>query len=280
MPHSIRRAAVAGSWYPGRRDVLARELEGYLAQASVRAVPGRLLALISPHAGLRYSGPVAAHGYSLLRGARDLSVVLVGPSHRAAFDGCAVHAEGAFETPLGEIPVDEELAGALLDRDARIVDAPSVHREEHSLEMQLPFLQYLVPGLRIVPILMGSQTRDEVMALAEGLVEALRGREALLVASSDLSHYHPAAVANALDARVVEDVERFDPEGLMDRIERDHGSACGGGPIVAVMRAARALGADRATLLRYADSGDAGEGDKSHVVGYLSAALSAAGRPS
>jgi AmmeMemoRadiSam system protein B len=146
--------------------------------------------------------------------------------------------------------------------------------------MQLPFLQHLVPGLRIVPVLMGSQSRAEVDGLVASLRRALQGREALLVASSDLSHYHPAPVANALDAKVVADVERFDAEGLMSRLERDHGHACGGGPMVAVMKAARDLGADQSTVLRYADSGDAGERDKSHVVGYLSAALTASAAPS
>lgn len=270
---ALRPAAVAGSWYPGRPEAIAREVESYLQAAAQPRVPGRLVALISPHAGLRYSGPVAAHGYSLLRGQRDLTTVLVGPSHRVAFEGCAVHAKGAFETPLGKAAIDEELAEALLDRAAGVVDEPSVHRGEHSLEMQLPFLQHLVPGLRIVPILMGSQTRREVDALAACLVRALREEQALLVASSDLSHYHSAETANALDAKVVADVERFDHEALMQRLERDHGHACGGGPMVAVMKAARALGAERASVLRYADSGDAGERDKSHVVGYLSAAL-------
>jgi AmmeMemoRadiSam system protein B len=268
----LRPAAVAGSWYPGRKEALAQELEAYLAGSDAK-VAGRLLALISPHAGLRYSGAVAAFGYSLLRGWRDVSVVLVGPSHRVAFDGCAVHATGLWQTPLGDVPVDEPLAAALLDARANVFDEPRPHRDEHSLEMQLPFLQQLVPGLRIVPVLMGSQSRREVDALAARLQAALRERPALLVASSDLSHYHPASMANALDAEVVADVERFDAEALMSRLERDHGHACGGGPMVAVMKAARALGAGRAQVLRYGDSGDAGEKDKRRVVGYLSAAL-------
>jgi len=204
-----------------------------------------------------------------------LTAVLVGPSHRAAFDGVSVFAHGAFETPLGTLPVDEVAARALVDAGRGIRDFASPHRDEHSLEMQLPFLQHLVPGLRIVPLLMGSQERPEVDALVGALGQALRGRDVLLVASSDLSHYHPAAVANALDAKVVDDVARFDPEALMDRLEAHHGHACGGGPMVAVLRAARERGATRATILRYADSGDAGDGDKSRVVGYLAAALSA-----
>jgi AmmeMemoRadiSam system protein B len=218
---------------------------------------------------------VAAYGYSLLRGRSPLTVVLVGPSHRFAFEGLAVYARGAFETPMGRAPIDEGLASALLAADPRLLDESQPHRDEHSLEMQLPFLQHLVPGLRLVPILMGRQSRAEAAALAAALAQVIAGRDVLLVASSDLSHYHPAPVANRLDAAVVEDVRRFDAESLMRRLEASHEHACGGGPMVAVMSAARALGAETATVLRYADSGDAGEGDKSHVVGYLSAALSA-----
>jgi AmmeMemoRadiSam system protein B len=271
----IRPAAVAGSWYPGDPARIAEEVEGYLARVESRPLPGRLVALISPHAGLRYSGPVAAWGYALLRGRSGITVVLVGPSHRVAFEGVSVYAMGAWRTPLGTSPVDEGLAAALLEADGSIFDDPRPHRDEHSLEMQMPFLQYLVPGLRIVPLLMGSQARAEVERLAAALARVLAGRDVLVVASSDLSHYHPAPVANRLDALVVSDVERLDAEGLLRRLETSSGHACGGGPMVAVMKAARALGATEATVLRYADSGDAGERDKSRVVGYLSAALSA-----
>jgi AmmeMemoRadiSam system protein B len=283
MVATLRPAAVAGSWYPGTARAIADEVDRYLDAAGPVEVPGRLVALVSPHAGLRYSGPVAAHGYGLLRtlaggpgrGSRGPTVVLVGPSHRAAFDGVAAHSRGAWETPLGRAVIDEDLAQALLDADPVVFDDPDVHRGEHSLEMQLPFLQRLVPGLRIVPLLMGSQSREEVQALATALATGLAGGDALLVASSDLSHYQPAAVANRMDALAVEEVGRFDDEALLARLEVHRNVACGGGPVVAVMRAARALGADRATVLKYGDSGDAGEHDKSHVVGYLSAALTA-----
>ena len=277
----LRRAAVAGSWYPATAKSIAEEVDRYLEAAEPVSAPGRLVALLSPHAGLRYSGPVAAHGYALLRALAaepgraggGLAVVLVGPSHRAAFDGVALQARGAWETPLGRAPIDEELSQALLDADPIVFDDPDVHRDEHSLEMQMPFLQRLVPGLRIVPMLMGTQSRDEVVSLGAALAKALAGRRALLVASSDLSHYQPAAVANRADAEVVGQVDRFDEAALMVRLETHHNVACGGGPVVSVMKAARALGADRATVLKYGDSGDVGERDKSHVVGYLSAAL-------
>jgi AmmeMemoRadiSam system protein B len=278
MTAVLRRAAVAGSWYPGTASAIAAEVDAYLERARAAPPPGRLVGLVSPHAGLRYSGPVAAFGYALLHdlgGEEGIPVVLVGPSHRAAFDGVALHAAGAWETPLGRAPIDEGISQALLDADPLLFDDPEVHRDEHSLEMQMPFLQRLLPGLRIVPLLMGSQSRREVEGVAAALAKALAGRRALLVASSDLSHYQQAAVANKLDAKVVEEVARFDVEALMERLETHDNVACGGGPVVAVMKAARALGADRAAVLKYGDSGDVGERDKSHVVGYLSAALTA-----
>jgi len=270
MGAAWRRAAFAGSWYPRGAAAIVDEVEGYLGAASPGALSGRLIGLVSPHAGLHYSGPVAAYGYSLLRGREAVSVVLVGPSHRASFEGVAVHASGAWETPLGTVPIDEALAQALLAADATLFDDPGPHRDEHSLEMQMPFLQQAMPGLRIVPMLMGTQSRQEVEALAAALARVLPGRAVLLVASSDLSHYQPASVASRLDAEVVGDVRRLDADALMQRLETRDNVACGGGPLVAVMKAARALGADRATVLRYADSGDVG-GDKAQVVGYLSA---------
>jgi MEMO1 family protein len=278
MAASVRQAGFAGTWYPGDPAAIVAEVDRYLAAVPATPLPGRLVALVSPHAGLRYSGPVAAHGYRLLRGRADLVAVLVGPAHRPTFDGCAVFARGAWQTPLGEVAVAEDVAAALVAADPVVLDLPSVHADEHSLEMQMPFLQHVVPGLGIVPILMGSQTRSEVDALAAALARVLSSRtgDVLLVASSDLSHYEPAPVAHRLDAKVVSEIERFDPDALMNRLERSHGHACGGGPIVAVMRAAQRLGADRATVLRYADSGDAGDGDKSRVVGYVSAALTEA----
>jgi MEMO1 family protein len=276
MGQRVRPAAVAGTWYPDEPQALRAAVDGYLAAVAPTPVPGRLVALVSPHAGLRYSGAVAAHAYALLRGRTDLTVVMIGPSHRLAFDGVSVYARGAFATPLGEIPIDEPAAEALLQAGEGMSDEEGPHRAEHSLEMQLPFLQRIVPGLRLVPLLMGRQSRLEVDSLADALARALAGRDVLLVASSDLSHYHPAPLANELDALVVGDVDAFDPERLMDRLEAAPGHACGGGPMVAVLKAARTLGATRATVLRYADSGDAGEHDKSRVVGYLSAALSAA----
>jgi AmmeMemoRadiSam system protein B len=270
----VRKAAVAGRWYPGDRPGLAAEVDGYLAAVAPRAL-GQVVALVSPHAGLRYSGAVAAEAYALLRGRRAPTVVLVGPSHRVAFEGISVYAEGAFETPLGMARVAEDVAAALVEAHPGITADPWPHREEHSLEMQLPFLQRVSPDARIVPVLLGTQARGEVDALAAALPGAVAGKEVVLVASTDLSHYHPAERASELDARVTECVARLDPGTLMDRLEAFRGHACGGGALVSVMKAARTLGATAASVLRYADSGDVGERDKTRVVGYLAAALTA-----
>jgi AmmeMemoRadiSam system protein B len=274
MKASTRPAGFAGSWYPATAEAIEREVDGYLAAAPAAALHGRVVALVSPHAGLRYSGPVAAHGYRLLRGREGTTVVLVGPSHRAAFEGVAIHGAGAWRTPLGEVGIDADAAEALRSAvPSLVLEDPRVHREEHSLEMQMPFLQRVLTSFRIVPLLMGTQSRAEIDALAAGLAEALAGREVVLVASSDLSHYEPAAVANRLDAIVVDHVARYDDAALLARLESHGNVACGGGPIVAVMRAARLLGADGASVLKYGDSGDVAARDKSQVVGYLSAVL-------
>jgi AmmeMemoRadiSam system protein B len=272
MGAACRKAAFAGSWYPRSAMALTEEVDRYLEAVAPGVSSGRLVGLLSPHAGIQYSGPVAACGYSVLRERRPATVVLVGPAHRASFEGVALQARGSWDTPLGEAAIDEELAAALLAADPAVFDDASPHREEHSLELQMPFLRRVVPQARIVPMLMGTQSRDEVEALARALERALPTRDAVMVASSDLSHYHSAAVASRLDAEVVSDVRALDADALMRRLESRDNVACGGGPLVAVMKAARALGADQARVLCYADSGDV-SGDKLQVVGYMSAAF-------
>lgn len=267
----LRRAAVAGSWYPSDPGELAREIDGYLG--AVATVPaGEVLAVIAPHAGLMYSGPVAAYAYKLFSGCHAEIVVLVGPSHFVGFEGVAIYEHGAFDTPLGALPVAENCAAALALSSNKIREHPTAHAREHSLEMQLPFLKRVLSNAQIVPLVMGTQRRETVYALGAALASALKGRKAMLVASTDLSHYHDAATAAQLDSKVIGYVERFDPDGLMSALERCPEHACGGGPTVSVMLAAKALGARDARILKYADSGDV-SGDKDAVVGYLAAAL-------
>ena len=270
-----RRTAVSGSWYPASSAALAAAVDGYLdgaaAEDAGRPDLSHLVALIAPHAGLMYSGPVAAFAYRQLQRHQIDVAVLVGPSHFVGFDGVSMY-RGGFDSPLGVAELDESCADAISAATPIVRDHPSAHAREHSLEMQLPFLKRLAPDAKIVPLLMGFQNGETARALGAALGDALRGRRALLIASTDLSHYHDAATAARLDAVVIDFVSRFDPEGLQSALDLQPGHACGGGPTVAVMRAARQLGATDAVVLKYADSGDV-SGDKSAVVGYLAAAL-------
>lgn len=267
----IRRAAVAGTWYPGAADALAAEVDRYVSRVPEHLI-GDVVALIAPHAGLQYSGPVAAYGYRQLVGRAFDVAVVVGPSHYVGFEGVAIVPKGEFETPLGPARISEPDAEQLMATSSVIEEHPAAHAREHSLEMQLPFLRRLLPDVPIVPMVMGYQERHTIEALADALVRTLTGRRVLLVASSDLSHYHDAKTAARLDAVVIDAVERFDPDGLQDALDRLPEHACGGGPMVSVLRAARELGGQQARVLRYADSGDV-SGDKSAVVGYLAAVI-------
>ena len=269
-PQPIRRsAAVAGTWYPGQPARLRADIERYCARVPT-AVVGDIVGLVSPHAGLIYSGPVAAYAYRQLEGRSYDVVVLVGPSHHVGFEGVAIAPRGVFETPLGDLAISEADADAIIATTPVVRDLPAAHRQEHSLEMQLPFLQYALPGVPIVPLVMGHQSRATVAALADGLAAALASRRPLLVASSDLSHYQDSRRAAQLDQVIVDAVGQFDPESVERALARYPDHACGGGPILAVMRAARALGAADAKVLCHADSG-AVSGDMAAVVGYMAA---------
>lgn len=274
---SVRRPAVAGTWYPGTAETLGRAVGTYLAGVERQPV-GEVVAVIAPHAGLMYSGPVAAHAYRAVE-ARDYDVaILVGPSHFVGFDGVSVYEQGAFDTPLGPVSIAADWADAIRGASPVVYPYPPAHVREHSLEMQLPFLRRVLPAVAIVPLVMGYQTRETILELARALAAVLKGTRVLLIASTDLSHYFDARTAGVLDGKVIDCVKRLDPEGLLSEFEkypedeRGRYVACGGGPAISVMCAARALGATEAVALRYADSGDV-SGDKQAVVGYLAAAM-------
>jgi MEMO1 family protein len=276
---SIRPAAVAGSWYPGSASALTRDVDRYLADVDVDPPRGRLEAVIAPHAGLMFSGPVGAYAYkAAAAGGPYDAAILVGPSHFVAFDGVALYPAGAFDSPLGPAPIDEALAGELERASSIVQPLPDAHRREHSLEMQLPFLRRLLPDVPIVPLLMGYQSRNTITALAEVLAAAGGSRRVLMVASTDLSHYFDAKAARELDARVEACVAAADPDRLLGlfeqypEVERGRFVACGGGPAIAVMLAARARGAKHGRVLKYMHSGQI-SGDNSGVVGYLAGAL-------
>lgn len=267
----LRRAAVAGSWYPSNPETLAREVDRYLAAVD-RSPIGEPVAVIAPHAGLIYSGPIAAHSYRLLRGRQIDVAVLVGPSHYVGFEGVAIYEHGAFETPFGPASIAEHCASNIALASRRVREHPAAHTREHSLEMQLPFLKRVLPNAAIVPLVMGYQRRETAYELAEAIATSVRGARAVLIASTDLSHYQPAERAAQLDNVVIQQVHRFDPDGLMSALEAYPEHACGGGPTVSVMLAAKALGATDACILKYGDSGDV-SGDKDAVVGYVAAAF-------
>ena len=273
-----RRAAVAGTWYPADPATLTHQVDAHLDAVDILSRTD-VTAVIAPHAGLVYSGPVGAYAYRAVKGRSYDVAVLLGPSHFVAFDGVSVYPRGAFATPFGPAVVHAPIAQQLLAESDLMIEYPRAHEREHSLEMQLPFLRRVLPDTPIVPLVMGVQSRAASVELAEILAHTLAGTRALLVASTDLSHYFDSERAERLDSRVVDHVNRFDWEGLLDEMERypgpDRGRcvACGGGPVVAVMRAAGALGATQAMVLKRADSGDV-SGDKTQVVGYLAALMS------
>ena len=263
---------MAGEWYPAAPSQLVAAVDRYLGDVSEPLSTGTLTGLVAPHAGLVYSGPVAAWAYRALAGRPIDVVVLIGPSHRYGFDGVAAYTSGRWETPLGACEIDHDLAAALLAATPVVRDEPRPHVPEHSLEMQLPFLRHLQPSAKLLPLLMGYQDRRTIVDLGEALGRVLEGKRALLVASSDLSHYLDRRSASAMDHAVIDRVQHFDAAGLLSTLEKEPSHACGGGPIVSVMLACRALGATDARVLRYDDSGTV-SGDTHAVVGYMAAAF-------
>lgn len=265
----VRQLAFAGTWYDDDPVRLARQLDLWLEEAP--AVQREVVALVAPHAGLRYSGRIAAASYKALAGRSLEAVVLVGPSHYVAFRGCAMLRAGAMATPWGPLPIHTALADDLLSATALVAhERRDVHDQEHSLELHLPLLARVQPDVPVVPILMGEQTRRVAESLADALAATLAGRAVVVAASSDLSHFQSREIARRLDAVVLDCLDRRDAGGLMGVLERDPGHACGGGPMVAALGAAVALGADAGGVRQYGDSGDA-SGDVARVVGYASA---------
>lgn len=271
MKEGIRKSVLAGTWYPGRPEVLRADVERFLEEASVEP-QGRVIGLVAPHAGYAYSGRIAAYAYQLVRGGAFDSVIVIGPSHRAYFQGASVYDRGGYETPLGIVPVDAALAEQLIARSNRISFIPSGHAQEHSVEIQLPFLQVALGSFSFVPIVMGGQGRRDCDELSRAIVQSVGDRNVLLVASSDLSHFHSYERARSMDSRILKYLAALDEEGLFRELESGSSEACGGGPMAVVMMAAKKLGADKGAVLKYANSGDV-TGDRQGVVGYAAAAF-------
>jgi AmmeMemoRadiSam system protein B len=271
----IRPSPIAGKWYPAHPERLARDIDRYLADARPCLPPGSVVGIVAPHAGLRYSGPVAAWAYACVRGLHPEVVAVVGPLHDDAPAGLLTSAHDAYATPLGPTPIDRAAVGRL---DAalreRLGEGLAAQRgdAEHAIEIELPFLQRVLGEFRLLPVMVRDQRPATTEALGRALAATLRGRPALLVASSDLSHYRPQRVAERLDAELLRRVAALDPPGVLSAEDEGAGYACGAGALAATLWAARELGADQVDVLRYATSGDV-TGDYGAVVGYGAAVI-------
>ena len=272
---NVRPAAVAGSFYPADAKELAKMVDGFVAKATPPPVPN-LLAIVAPHAGYQFSGAVAGWSYALLKGRHYQRVVVIAPSHYEAFPFASVFDGAAYETPLGRVPVDQAFAKKLAAASPLIKlsgsgHTPDASKPEHSVEVQLPFLQRVLGDFQLVPVVMGDQEYATCRALGLALAK-LAGPETLIVASSDLSHYHTYDEAVRMDHKTLTAIEEWDYLSMSRNFPQRIWEACGGGPIIAAMIASERLGANQAIILKYANSGDV-TGDRSRVVGYGAVAL-------
>ena len=269
----LREPVLAGTWYPGDKNTLRRTVSNYLDSVSPPSLEGRLIAIIVPHAGHVYSGRVAAYAYKLIEDQPFDRVIMIGPSHRFGFKGVSVNLQSGYRTPLGTVQVDQDLAREIMEASPDIRWVPQAHAAEHSLEIQIPFLQTVLKDFKIVPIVMGQQDLRTCTELADTLTRLIdRSGRTLLLASTDLSHFHDYPKALKLDSVFADYVKAKDPAGLARAIASGQCEACGGGPAITVMMTALNLQADQSVILHYANSGDV-TGDHRRVVGYLSAAL-------
>jgi len=286
MRQAVRPPAVAGSFYPEEPRRLAAHVQALLAQA-LPPRDGRPIALVVPHAGYAFSGLIAADAWRQVQGQSYDVVVLLGTNHTAGFfSGISVFIGSGFRTPLGVVQVDEKASSGLLAADHDCSSDPGPHEREHSIEVQLPFLQSVLPGVPILPVIVSDEDPHVCARLGVALANVLTGRRALVVASSDLSHYPTYEVSAAVDGAVLAAMARLDPDGLRQTIAREEGAghrgldtcACGLAPVLVALAAARTLGATRGVVISHASSGDVPLADRARVVGY-GAVLFTAGEP-
>jgi len=272
----VREAVWAGQFYDADAGRLGAQIDRFLRNVPPQPdVRGEIKALIVPHAGYVYSGQTAAYAYSLVKGKPYDTVVIIGPSHRFGFKGCSIYPKGGFQTPLGTAAVDEALAAELM-KGSGIAFIPEAHDEEHSVEVQVPFVQTVLPGAKIVPIVMGYPETRTVKALAAALDSACAGKKVLVIASTDMSHFLTKDKANAADAKTIELIRALKADEIERKMEAGENILCGGSPVAAAILYARKRGQVRAEVLKYADSAEA-SGDVSGVVGYVSAVLFSGG---
>jgi len=264
-----RKSIHAGTWYPGSEKELQKVIHDFLENSRAR-VHGEIYGLITPHAGYIYSGPVAAFAYKTVENQEFDDVIIIGPSHHHGFYGASVDTMAGRNTPLGKVDFDLKLARKIIKQNKNITYDPRAHSEEHSTEIQVPFLQTILKKFKAVEIVMGGQDYAICEALSNAIINTTKGKKILIVASSDLSHYHPQKEAERLDNLVIEAVSNYDPKLLHQRLSSGSCEACGGGPIITAMLITQKLGATNAKPVMYATSGKT-SGDYSQVVGYLAA---------
>ncbi len=272
----IRRPVVAGMFYPSDPHELQRDVNRYLGNVEKMRIDGRIVALISPHAGYAYSGQVAACAYKLVEGMEFDDVIVIAPSHRVDFLGASIYDGEGYETPLGVVPIDRELSRRISGGSKTIEYVPQAHAQEHSLEVQIPFLQSVLKEFRLVPMVMGPTWNFAVcQQLSQAIIRSIEGKRALIVASSDLTHSYNYRQVIEQDEILARHIEQFDITGLEKDLRKGRCQACGGGPILVAMMAAKGLGAHRGKVLKLTNSGDV-TGKKSpgnYVVGYMAAVL-------
>jgi len=273
MKEKIRFPAVAGQFYPEEEKELSQMIEEFLKNAKVPKIEGEIFGILVPHAGYVFSGQVAAYCYKAISGKNFETVILIGDSHYEYFDGVSVWGKGEWETPLGRIKVDEELAKEILNFSKRFFVKDSAHLFEHSLEVQIPFLQKVLKDFRILPLIFGSEDKDW-KDLAKAILKLMKRKKILIITSSDLSHYPPYEVALEADKKTIEGILSSDPEKFKEKIENlkrlfpDVDTfACAQDTIKTILEISKNL-KGKVKLLKYQNSGDTIYGEKSNVVGY------------
>jgi AmmeMemoRadiSam system protein B len=267
---NLRPSPIAGQWYPGNPRQLAESVD------RLPPLDGQVVAVMAPHAGHRYSGPVAGYAFAALRGLQPEVVAVVSPMHQPYSQPLLTSAHDAYQTPLGTIRIDQQAVTVLdnaLTTTLGFGLTPVPRDPEHSLEIELPFLQRALPDeFSLIPIMVRDQSARVAQTLGSALADLLRDRNGLLVASTDLSHFYPQAVAEKLDGEILRRIVAFDPQGVLQAEEQGKGFACGRAAVAAVLWAAKGIGADSVQILNYATSGNI-TGDFSQVVGYAAAVI-------
>jgi AmmeMemoRadiSam system protein B len=276
MTVDLRPSPIAGLWYEGDPKVLARTVDAYLEHAQLPELGGKVIAVVAPHAGHRYSGTVAGYAFAALRGMKPDLVAILSPFHNYHNAPFLTSAHNAYATPLGAVPIDSASVDALdaaLHSELGFGLTRIANDPEHSLEIELPFLQRILASeWKLLPVMVRTQEPRVSQAFGKALAKVLYGQNAILVASTDLSHYYDQQTALTLDHAMLAQVEALNPEGALDVDRSGKGYACGLGALTSVIWAARELGADNVKLLKHATSGDV-TGDYNSVVGYGAAAI-------